>query len=124
MGAESMSNIDKLVAEATIRIQVGPEDSAVHGNAMASGDDVLDKKVADDIIAELEAGNEWAWCQVIVSAHAGSFSGVDSLGCCSYGSESEFTQPGNDYYDDMILNAREDLRQELTTALKLLTGTK
>ena len=41
-----------------------PECVGVVGNAMASGDDDFDKECEDKILADLDGGNEWAWCTV------------------------------------------------------------
>ncbi|MEJ7644243.1 MAG: hypothetical protein WKF87_06590 [Chryseolinea sp.] len=76
------------------------ESMPVKGNAMASGDEKVDKKVEDSIIRRINNGNVWAWAAVELK---GTYKGLefsDHLGCCSYKSKADFKQPGG-YYDDM-----------------------
>jgi hypothetical protein len=93
-------------------IEALPEDMSVRGNAMASGDDAYDKEVEDAIIADLEAGNEWAWCTVkvtctleISSGH--TWTGEAYLSGCSYRNERDFLE-ANDYAEQMKHEAYED----------------
>ena len=65
---------------------------------------------------QLASGNQWAWCTVRVVATLGEFEGSDSLGCCSYASEADFKAPGG-YFDDMKVEALDDLRRSIETAL-------
>lgn len=88
------------------------EFAQVVGNAMASGDDAVDKKAEDEILAELDAGNLWAWCCVKVTARWKSFTGTDYLGCCSYDNEEDFKQGG--YYEDMKVEALADLQKSIS----------
>lgn len=77
-----------------------PEDEPIEGNAMASGDESVDREANQWVYDQLEAGNPWAWCCAHVK---GVYEGIeedDYLGCCSYKSEEDFKQPGG-YYDDM-----------------------
>ncbi len=76
------------------------EDEQVAGNAMASGDDVIDAEHNAEIYRQLDSGNEWAWCCVRVVAEWNNLYGDDYLGCCSYASEADFHTEGG-YYDDM-----------------------
>lgn len=91
-----------------------PEDIPVEGNAMASGDDSVDQAVEQQIVDQLESGNEWAWCTVRVTARIADIpvTGEDYLGCCSYASEEEFCQPGG-YFNDMKDVALSDLLEKL-----------
>lgn len=96
-------------------LEIVREYMPIRGNAMASGDDDYDREVEDSIIADLEAGNDWAWCMVKVTATydgIDSVEGVDYLGGCSYASEKDFKSPGG-YYDDMKEVARDDLYGQL-----------
>lgn len=92
-----------------------PEDTPVEGNAMASGDPVIDQDAEQWIRDELDRGNEWAWCTahvivelidddglVLATGHA-------YLGCCSYHNAAEFTQPSG-YFEDMKHQALHDLK--------------
>lgn len=87
-----------------ITLIVHEEDTPVRGNAMASGEDALDKEVEDEILERLERGDVWAWCCVEVKATACGLSASDYLGGCSYSDEKEFREPGG-YYDDMVSEA-------------------
>lgn len=69
--------------EATFTIECRPEDVPVRGNVLASGDDALDKRDEDAILAKLDVGNTWAWCTVRVVATWNGFEGEAFLGCCS-----------------------------------------
>jgi len=103
------------MSKITYKIECLPEDVPIRGNAMASGNKSVDKRVEDVIIAQLEAGSPWAWCTVRVTAHCGGLVGEDFLGCCNYRDEAEFTRPGS-YYDDMKTEAKADLLAKLETA--------
>lgn len=92
-----------------------PEDLEIRGNAMASGDDALDKEIEDEIIARLENGDQWAWCCVHVTAKWRGLEGCDTLGGCSYKDEADFMAGG--YYDDMRMEALERLNLEVEAAL-------
>lgn len=95
------------------------EDTPVRGNALASGDDAADRAAEDAILAELNAGNVWAWCTVRVRAEYRGFVGDDHLGCCSYDSEAAFREPG-DYFDDMKKAAFYHLLDAMRDAAKRL----
>lgn len=109
--------IDDLMNLATFAVECLPEDSAIDGNCMASGDDAFDRKCAAKIRRQLASGNDWAWCTVKVSATLGDLTGTDYLGCCSYASKADFIAPGG-YYDDMKTSALDDLRAQLAAVIK------
>lgn len=109
--------------EVTYSIECLPEHTGVRGNAMASGDDAADKEDENRIIADLESGNEWAWCCVKVTATWNGFTGKDYLGCCSYASEDDFKVEGG-YYDDMKQQALEDLHRNVAGTLERLKGVR
>lgn len=77
------------------------EDAPVRGNAMASGDDKVDKRVENRILRQLENGNQWAWCYVILRGTFKGLEATDSLGRCSYRNEKDFVK-NSGYYDDMV----------------------
>lgn len=93
-------------------IKCSPEEEPVRGNALASGDDAVDKECEDEILRRLDLGDVWAWCCVEVFAEVEvdgrQFRGRDSLGCCCYKDEADFCQPGG-YFDDMKSQAFDDL---------------
>lgn len=93
----------------------------VRGNAQASGDAADDRAVEDAIIARLNAGDEWAWCCVVVTARWNGFEGTDTLGCCSYESEADFKRTGG-YYDDMKIEAHKRLCDAIEDAYDRATS--
>lgn len=125
-----------MIGEVSYRCEVEPEhDVTVRGNAMASGDNVFDRQVEDEIIARLDAGEVAAWCCVRVIAsievNGHTFEGFASIGACSYADEAEACREARRDYglDD---EAREDLIARLEIektravsareALKVLKG--
>lgn len=96
------------------------EDVSVRGNALASGDEGEDDLAEAAIIADIEAGNEWAWCTVVVAGRYKGLEAHDALGCCSYASEADFKQSGG-CYDDMragVLDELQGMAEELCDSLK------
>ena len=77
-----------------------PEDIRVRGNALASGDDELDKEVEDEIISRVESGDIFAWFTAKVTVSDGKNEATDYLGCCSYRDADDFRMGG--YYLDMV----------------------
>ncbi len=59
-----------------------------------------DQQLLDWIQSQLDAGNEWAWCEVTVRVTWGDFVREEHMGACSYESERAFREGG--YYDDMV----------------------
>lgn len=98
--------------DVTIHITAEPDWAPVRGNAMASGDDALDKQVEDEILERLEQGDVWAWVSVTVTASWQGQEASDHLGCCSYRDEDDFRQEGG-YFDDMVEQALDTLNVEL-----------
>ncbi len=98
-------------ADVQFVLRVQPEHAPVRGNALASGDDAIDKECEDQIIARLESGDDWAWCMVVVEARYHGLVGSDTLGCCSYQDEADFRAGG--YYDDMKAEALADLQRQI-----------
>lgn len=116
-------------SDVTITVTCEPEDMPVRGNVMSSGDEAFDKECEDKVIADLEGGNEWAWCvahvKAIWTAPSGRrYEGDVYLGGCSYDSEEDFVGPsGGDYFADLkaeaidSLNAKiEAMREDLAAA--------
>lgn len=75
------------------------DDSPVHGNAIASGDDAFDKYVEEDILARLDANDVWVWATVTVTGKYRGVSASECLGQCSYDDEGDFK--ASDYYAAM-----------------------
>ena len=99
----------RALTEADVKFEITcmPEDTPVRGNALDSGDPAEDRKIEDEIISDLDNGNEWAWCCVRVRATWKGFTGEDYLGGCCYGSRAEFEAGG--YLPDMKAQALADL---------------
>ena len=95
-----------------------PEHTPVRGNLVVSGDDKQDRKDEDMIINELNSGNQWVWFCAKVTAKYKGFEGVDYLGCCSYESEADFKKDG--YFEDMKVQALEDLNRNIANTFKNL----
>ena len=80
-----------------------PETMPIKGNASAI-DDETDAIIEKHIKADLESGNQWAWCCVRVTCYRDAMlngvSGVDYLGGCSYENEDDFIKHGG-YWEDM-----------------------
>ena len=108
-----MISMQKLEALAEITLTIEPEDVPIEGNASAIDEDT-DRETVTWIRDQLDRGNEWAWCTVIVRARYAGLEGGDSLGCCSYESEEAFKVPGG-YYDDMVRIALHELAAQLET---------
>jgi hypothetical protein len=92
-----------------IEIYTQPEEIPVRGNALASGDDAMDRECEDSILSRLKAGDEWAWCSVTVrvTLPCGRFA-EDHLVCCSYDDERDFRAGG--CFEDMVSNCMEALK--------------
>ena len=91
--------IQKIIKTGDIRIECLPENIAVRGNALASGDDDEDRKEEDRILSELE-WNQWAWCIVKVSIEYCGITEHEYLGGCCYESEKQFREDGS--FDDLV----------------------
>jgi hypothetical protein len=94
------------------RIECQPEHISIEGNASAI-DPVTDAEIVAEIYRQLEAGNEWAWCTVKVTAYipGTDLEESDYLGGCSYKSQRDFERSG--YFADMKLQAKTFLLQKL-----------
>ncbi len=98
-------------ARITIRAE-RDEDAPVRGNALASGDDDLDREAENEILERLERGDVWAWAHVTVYASYEGLQGRDDLGACSYASEADFrTECG--YFKQMVDSAIENLAEHM-----------
>lgn len=109
-----------------IEVACLPEDTPVEGNALASGDALEDRKAELEIIRQLHAGNEWAWCLAKVTARWLNFSGSAYLGGCSYESQADFErceveQLSAEAFDDLVRTIESALEsaEELRTILRI-----
>lgn len=108
----------------TYKLYAEQDDIQVRGKALVSGDDDVDKKYEDRIIARLDNGDVWAWAAVTVTAEIDGIDvqGKDHLGACSYASHKSFIR-GNGYWPDMKTAAKDELINkisELVDAVKAL----
>lgn len=94
-----------------------PEDISYKGNCSAI-DDETDREQEQWIEDQLDRGNQWAWCQVTVTARWKGFKGQSSLGGCSYKSEKDFRQGG--YFEDMKAEAMTELNKAVHAAREAL----
>lgn len=94
-----------LTEHAEIELYVEPEHEAVEGN-------FDDPETVEWIHEQLRSGNEWAWCQVRVTASYGGRRGRAYLGGCSYHSRQDFEQPDG-YYPQMVEEAIAELASEV-----------
>ncbi len=106
-----------LAKHAEIELEIFPEDLQIDGNASAIDEDA-DREIADDIRAQLESGNECAWCVVVVKARWCGFTGTDSLGACSYPGLAALRE---DLFESMKQEALIDLAQQVATSLKSIS---
>ena len=98
--------------EIKFTLRCGAEHIPIRGNAMASGDDAADRETEDEIIEDVERGNQWAWGNVTVSASWSGFTGEAHLGGCSYKSGADFRE-NSGYFKDMVGEALGDLLTEI-----------
>lgn len=96
-----------------------PEEASIRGNALANGNDEDDKAAEDDIQAQLDGGNVWAWCTVVLDGTYKGLSSVETLGCCSYASEADFKTPSG-HYEDMQQAILDDLQSQAEELCKSL----
>jgi len=113
------------VSGVTYRIEVEQDDIPVRGNALASGDDMLDRETEAEIIRRLNQGDVWAWATVSVIASCEGFEARAVIGGCSYADEADFR--AGPYYEDLCDEARvalqatiDDAKARLARAERLL----
>ncbi len=99
------------LSAATYEVEVTQSDIPVEGNAMASGDSEFDSKVEEDIKKELDNGNTYAWCDILVKAKLNGLEGSDSLGAVSVKNEEELENLIAEH--DMRNNALAELEQQV-----------
>lgn len=107
-----MSEQTRVARVPTIEIITHPEHTSIRGNAMASGDDAVDRECEDRIIDRLNNEHEWAWCVVEVRLTCCGLSASDYLGCWSSDDEQGFREGG--YYAAMVGAAYEELSAQFS----------
>lgn len=71
----------------------------------------FDEEALKWIKAELQAGNEWAWCDVKVTATLYGLEAETWIGQCSYESRKAFMAGG--YYEQLVDEVVEELAKQL-----------
>lgn len=104
-------------SDVTFTLEVEQDDTPIRGNALASGDDELDKRVEDEILARLNCGDVWAWACVTVKAQYKSWVGAACLGAVSCADEADFMNDVNGYAALKSV-ALFDLQAQLEASLK------
>jgi hypothetical protein len=94
--------LETIRKQSRIEVFAEQDDIPVRGNAMASGDDELDRKTEDWILRRLDSGDVWAWAAVTVRVTWKGISCEDHLGACSYDDEADFRQEGGGYFGSMV----------------------
>lgn len=112
--------ITRETAGLEIELFCEPEDLQVRGNAQASGDDADDRSVEDQILADLESGNDWAWCCTHVRVTYQGNSVDQYLGGCSYASEKDFR--AGDYFTDMVDECIAELNKRESDLIKAIAS--
>lgn len=76
----------------------------------------------EDVAFVREAGYLSAWfCATVkVTLGNGGFSGVSSLGCCSYESFEQFVNEPDSYFGDLVQEAFYDLQAQMERAARTL----
>jgi hypothetical protein len=110
---------DTITLEIEVSLHCEPEDMPVRGNAMSSGNTVVDEETESAILADLNSGNLWAWCVVVVKAELHGLTGAAYLGGCSYKSEADFR--ADPYFTEMVKEAKADLVSQINARLEKVT---
>lgn len=78
------------------------------------------KECGEETIAwvadQLSRGNQWAWCDIVVTAEWRGVKGKAYLGACSYESKEQFIE-SDDYYSGMKEDAAADLLDSIRQVL-------
>lgn len=117
MKRKAKEPVSGMLAGVEFEVIAHEEEMQVRGNALASGDDAVDKRCEDRILARLESGDIWAWCTVEVKATWQGIEASDYLGGCSYDDETDFCHPKG-YYPQMMQSALEELEAKVSALLE------
>jgi hypothetical protein len=77
--------------EADFSVEMMPSDTPIKGS-FAYGNAEDDAAAEADVRKQLNEGNQWAWCDVVVTARWKGFEGTTTLCACSYVSEERFRE--------------------------------
>lgn len=103
---------------ATVEFVCHPEDAPIRGNVSAI-DSSTDAANERWVHAQLDQGNDWAWCTVECVAEFAGVSASDFLGCCSYESGEDFEAGA--YAADMRDEALSALADKLNALARRLS---
>lgn len=104
------------IEQVTFDLEICESTIPVEGNALASGDNKVDRDAENAINLSLQAGDIWAWADITVTAHWRGIQGCHNLGGCSYKDEMEFKNDA--YFQDMKKCAFEDLIEQIKALAK------
>lgn len=96
---------------AVFTVHVEQDETPVRGNALASGDDAVDRECEDEILARLRDGDVWAWACVEVRATRGDFHASTYIGGCTYDDEADFRECA--YFEELCKEALSVLDEKL-----------
>lgn len=101
-----MQKIDRAALAKRVRITMRqePEDRSYT-------DDFDDPETCAWIKAQLEQGNDWAWCQVDIKVELHDLEGIAGIGGCSYENKEAFKSGG--YYESLVSEAVDELARKL-----------
>lgn len=99
------------VSDCTFDLTCFPSDTSVRGNVLASGDPAADKAAEDAINERLRDGDQWAWCNVVVTCMWEGFEGRASLGAVSVADERAFRM--SEDFAELRGEAFDDLGTEI-----------
>lgn len=110
--------------EVKFEVKFYTEDTPLEGNIQATDDAADDKKAEDEVYSQLQRGNMYAWCYVVVSASWSGFCGQASLGGCSYESEDAALQAVDDHglKEEALDSLNTIIAQKLAALSLLLDG--
>lgn len=74
-------------SEVKFSVELESEFTDVRGNFMVTDEPEKDKEAEDEILRRLDNGETEAWCTIVVKATWKEFSGVATLGGCSFESK-------------------------------------
>ncbi len=84
-----MSYGKRTAADVTFTLSIEPEHVPVRGNYVCTDDAESDRADEDDLIARLEAGDERAWCWLVVTCEdEDGNTATDCLGCVDLGEDA------------------------------------
>lgn len=106
------------INDVTFGFRVKQDEDEIKGNVFDSDDLEEDRKAEEEIIRRIDNGDVWAWCYIVVRAQWRGIYGADSLGHCSYSGVNEFKADKYKTYEEMKINAFENLIEKIKELTK------